>query len=227
MTGIMGNLTTWNARNGVDRRTMADNLDNQGRRRNSDHTGIAQMSRPLREVAAEQGRALRSVGSTGSRSAARQQMQARVDAVRTAQNAPAPVARPAVASVGERPTFKQVDAMAADLPIGYYALPRTTPSSSGNMVTFFKVHKFRGGHRIVQLVGAPGDYQEQPLRLELQFFALKHIGEDVAAAASLYGREAKECGFCAANGRRSVLTNDRSRKVGYGETCATKYGLPW
>lgn len=224
MTGIMGNLSTWTTRN---RQEMADNLDSQGRRRNSDYTKVSDLGRPLREVAREQAAALRSVGSTGSRADARRSMQTRVDAVRTAQAAPAPVARPAVASVGTRPTFKQVDARAAEVPVGMYALPRTRPSSNGNMTTFFKVHKFRGGHRIVQLVGAPGDYQELPLKVEEQWAALGHILENVAAAASLYGREAKECGFCAANGRRSVLTNDRSRAVGYGQSCAEKHGLPW
>jgi hypothetical protein len=205
---------------------MADNLDNQGRRRNSDRTPVTAVA--LRDVARRQADALRAVGSTGRKTPAAERMAERVAAVRAAQNAPAPVARPAVASISsDRPTFKQVDARAAEVPVGMYCLPRTRPSESGNMVTFFKVHKFRGGHRIVQLVGSVGDYTERPLKIEEQWAALGHILANVAAAASLYGREAKECGFCAANGRRSVLTNDRSRTVGYGETCANKYGLPW
>lgn len=216
------NIRTWR-----DRQQMADNLDSQGRRRNSDRTTTADLARPLRNVAAQQAAMLRAAGSTGRKSASQQRMEARVAAVRAAQQAPAPVARPAVASVGERPTFKQVDAMAAEVPVGYYCLPRTTPSSNGATVTFFKVHKFRGGHRIVQLVGGVGDYTEQPLRLEYQFFALKHIGENVAAAAALYGQEAKECGFCRGMGRHSPLTHERSRKAGYGQHCADKYGLPW
>lgn len=233
MTGIMGNLTTWNARNGRDGRTrqqMADDLDSQGRRRNSDYTTgadrIANGSRPLREVAREQAAALRSVGSTGRRSADRATMQARVDAVRAAQAAPAPQAKPAVASVGERPTFKQIDAMAAEIPVGFYALRRHTATASGD-VTFFRVHKFRGGHRIVQLVGGVGAYTERPLKAEHQYFALKHIGENLTAAASLYGQESNECGFCAAQGRHSPLTHERSRKAGYGQHCAEKHGLPW
>jgi hypothetical protein len=217
----MTNLRTWN-----DRQAMADNLDSQGRRRNSDRTTMADLARPLREVAREQAALLRSVGSTGTRTAARADMQARVDRVRAAQAAPAPVARPAVASV-TRPTYREADALAVRVPVGMYCLPRTRPSTNGNMVTFFKVHKFRGGHRIVQLVGSTGNYTELPLPVPAQVAALGHILKNVAAAASLYGREAKECGFCAANGRRSVLTNDRSRAVGYGQTCANNLGLPW
>ncbi len=183
---------------------------------------------PLREIAARQGAQLRKVGSTGRKSAERVTMEARVAAVRVTQAAPAPTARPAVASVNPgRLTFRQVDALAAQVPVGYYCLPRTRPSESGATVTFFKVSKFRGGHRIVQLVGGVGAYAEQSLRLEFQAFALRHILEDVAAAAALYGREAKECGFCRGLGRHSPLTHERSRKAGYGQHCADKYGLPW
>lgn len=225
------NLATWNSRNGASRQEMADNLDGQGRRRNSDRTTgadrVTQGSRPLREVAREQAATLRSVGSTGTRADARRSMQARVDAVRAAQGAPAPQAKPAVASVGERPTFKQINERAARVPVGMYCLPRTRPSSNGNMVTFFKVHKFRGGHRIVQVIGGVGDYTEQPLPVEAQWAALGHILEDVAASAALYGREAKECGFCRGMGRHSPLTQERSRAAGYGRACADKHGLPW
>ena len=210
---IMSNIATY-----ASRQTMADNLDSQGRRRNSDRTTMDTMARPLRDVAREQAAALRSVGSTGRRSAARAQMQARVDAVRATQNAPAPVARPAVAAVGERPTFKQVDALAKSIPTGMYALPRKNPSGTGNTITFFKIHEFRGGHRIVQLVGSVGAFAEQPLPLQLQFFALKHIEEDAKAAAVLFGKETNTCGRCG-----SPLTNDASRARGLGPKCARAY----
>jgi hypothetical protein len=215
----MTSISTWRSR-----QTMADDLDSQGRRRNSDRTPVAAVA--LRDIAARQGAALRAVGSTG-RTPAAQRMAERVAAVRAAQNAPAPVARPAVASVGERPTFKQIDARAAEVPVGMYCLPRTRPSESGNMVTFFKVHKFRGGHRIVQLVGSVGDYTERTLSADEQWAALGHILDNVAGAAAMYGREAKECGFCRGQGRHSPLTHERSRKAGYGQHCADKHGLPW
>lgn len=218
----MSNITSYRSR-----QLAADNLDSAGRRRNSDRTGIDRMSRPLREVAAQQGAALKRIGSTGARDARLAEMQAKVEQVRTALAAPAPVARPAVASVGERPTYKQIDARAAEVPVGFYCLPRTRPSSTGSTVTFFKVHKFRGGHRIVQLVGSVGDYTERTLTVNEQWAALGHILENIAGAASLYGQEAKECGFCRGQGRHSPLTHERSRAAGYGQTCADKHGLPW
>jgi hypothetical protein len=132
-----------------------------------------------------------------------------------------------VASVGSRPTFKQVDELAMTVPVGVYALPRKAPSSTGSMLTFFRVHKFRGGRRIVQLAGGVGAYTEIPLKLEHQYFALTHIAEDVAAASALYGKEAKECGFCRGRGRHSPLTHVRSLAAGYGQHCADKHGLPW
>lgn len=220
----MANLRTWN-----DRQTMADNLDQQGRRRNGDYTRTADMGTPLRDVAARQGAAFRNALATGRQTPAQQDMAAKVAAVKAAQGARTPQARPAMASVGaaDRPTFKQVDALAATVPVGFYALPRREASTSGNTVTFFKVHKFRGGHRIVQVVGSVGAYVEQPLKLELQYFALKHIAENVAGAAALYGQEKAECGFCRAKGRHSPLTQERSRKAGYGQQCAETNGLPW
>lgn len=178
---------------------------------------------PLREVAAAQAERLRAVHAPAAPRPL-SPVQQRVAAVRAAaptHTAPAPIV------YAERPTYKQADELAASVPVGLYALPRTTPSASGNLLTFFKVHKFRGGHRIVQLVGSVGDYLERPLPVAHQVFALTHIAEDIAAAAALYGKEAKICGFCAARGRTSPLTHIRSLAAGYGEDCAKKYGLPW
>jgi hypothetical protein len=195
---------------------MADDLDSQGRRRNSDRTPVAAVA--LRDVARRQAAALRTVGSTGPTPAA-QRMAERVAAVRTAQNAPAPVARPAVAAVDpNRPTYKEVNDLAASIPTGMYALPRKAASSAGNTVTFFKIHPFRGGHRIVQLIGSVGAFAEQPLPLPLQFFALKHIAENAKAAAVLFGKETNTCGRCG-----SPLTNDASRARGLGPRCARAY----
>jgi hypothetical protein len=218
-------LTTWNARNARPVTGPADLLDRQGRGYNNDRTPVGAVA--LREVAARQAQMLRAAGATGRKTATETRIAAAVEAVRTTQNAPAPVARPAVAAVGDRPTYKQIDARAAEVPVGMYCLPRTRPSSTGSMVTFFKVHKFRGGHRIVQLVGSVGDYTELPLKVEAQWAALGHILDNVAGAAALYGQEAKECGFCRAQGRHSPLTHERSRAAGYGKACADRHGLPW
>lgn len=215
----LSNISTWNSRNGVDRQTMADNLDSQGRRRNSDRTTTATMARPLREVAREQAAALRSVGATGTRTAARDRMQARVDAVRAAQNAPAPVARPAVASVGERPTYKQINDLAATIPTGFYALPKREGATNANQPTYhFKIHKFRGGHRIVMVTGGVGAFVEVPMKANWQWVALQKIAADPKAAAVRFGKETGTCGRC-----NSPLTDAKSRERGLGPHCAKQY----
>jgi hypothetical protein len=179
---------------------------------------------PLRNIPG--GRAPRTLSA--GRAAARERAQ-RVVADATPK---APMTRTSVSTVAApaarpRRTYAEVDAIAAKLPVGRYALPRTKASEAGNTVTFFEIRKVQGANRIVQLVGGVGDFTRQSLPLELQFFALLHIGEDITSAAALYGKEAHACGFCAARGRFSPLTNDRSRKAGYGEHCAKKHGLPW
>lgn len=204
-------IRTWR-----DRQQMADNLDNQGRRRNSDRTPVTAV--PLRDVAARQGAALRGALATGVKTQKQREIEARIADVKARHGAVTPVARPAVASVGTRPTFKEVNDLAASIPTGMYALPRKEASTSGNTVTFFKIHEFRGGHRIVQLIGSVGAFAEQPLALELQFFALTHIKENAKAAAVLFGKETNTCGRCG-----SPLTNDASRARGLGPKCARAY----
>ncbi len=212
MSITLGHISTWR-----DRQQAADNLDSQGRRRNSDRTVVNGTA--LRTIAAQQAQALRGALATGRKTPKQQEMEARVQAVKIAQGARTPEARPAMASVGapDRPTFKQVDALAKTIPTGMYALPRREASAAGNTVTFFKIHAYRGGHRIVQVVGSVGAFAEQPLALHLQFFALKHIAEDAKAAAVLFGRETNTCGRCG-----SPLTSDTSRAAGIGPKCASK-----
>jgi hypothetical protein len=52
--------------------------------------------------------------------------------------------------------------------------------------------------------------------------ALKAFAADPAGVAARYGHMMGSCCFC-----RITLTDDRSVKVGYGKTCARKYGLPY
>src|SRR5262245_22718386 len=73
-----------------------------------------------------------------------------------------------------RLTFAVVDAMAEKVPVGRYALPKVSPTAD-NDVTFFEVAEFRGGHRVVMLVGAPGSFRTQTLKLDLQYHALRHL----------------------------------------------------
>lgn len=177
--------------------------------------------RPLAEVAADQATALRAAlgRPTAARTPARAAARARVEAF-VAANARPEAHRPApVAVVGDpaRPTYAQVDALAMTVPTGCYALPRNEASTAGNTVTFFKVHPFRGGRRIVQLLGAPGGFVERPLPVMHQFFALTHVADDPKSASMLFGRETATCGVC-----DSPLTNDKSRALGIGPVCRNK-----
>lgn len=154
--------------------------------------------------------------------AARSAVQQRIDAVRSNPSkwaGPTRTDRPAPAPVAVvKPDYKIADELAARTPVGYYALPRREASSAGNTVTFFKVHPWRGGRRIVQLLGSVGAFSERPLPVQHQVFALRHIAEDAKAAAVLFGRETATCGMCG-----SPLTNEASRKAGIGPKCARKF----
>lgn len=190
---------------------------------------VADALAETRARSAEIGATLRNVPggqAPARRPAAKERAAARVAAAFERANAKTPAA-PAAAPAPFRPSYAEVDAMLAKIPVGRYALPRNEASSAGNTVTFFEVRKVHGQHRITQLVGGVGDYTRQPLKLHLQFFAAKHILADVPAAAKLYGDKNAACGFCAAQGRYSPLTNTRSIAAGYGETCAKKHGMPY
>jgi len=117
-----------------------------------------------------------------------------------------------------RPTFAEADAAVNALPEGRYALPRTTPDGSGNMINFFKIFKTQRGNRIVMLIARGGnDYDEQRLSVEHQIAAAGHIAEDVTAARQLYGQRTGTCGDC---GR--ALSNEESLAYGIGPICRNK-----
>jgi hypothetical protein len=212
MSITLGHIATWK-----DRQNAADNLDSQGRRRNSDQTPVAGV--PLRDIAARQGAELRRHLATGRCTPAETAMRERVDAVRADRKAPTPVARPAVASVGTRPTFKEVDALAATVPVGMYALPRREDATNAAQPTYhFRVHAFRGGHRIVMVTGGVGAFVEIPMKVNWQWVALKKIAADPKAAAIRFGLETGTCGRCG-----SPLTNAKSREYGLGPDCRKAY----
>lgn len=115
-------------------------------------------------------------------------------------------------------SFAAADAAVAKVEPGRYALPRTTPDGSGNMINFFKVFSTRRGNMIRMLVATGGgDYTEVRLSAAHQIAAATHIAEDPMAALQLYGRETATCGRC---GR--ALSNDASRAAGIGPECAKK-----
>lgn len=189
-----------------------------GQHYNNDRTRTADV-RPLRDVAAEQGAMLRAAVATGRRTPAQVEMEARVAAVRAAQNAPAPIARPQVASVGERPTFKQIDALATTIPTGFYALPKREDAKNAKQPTYhFKIHAYRGGHRIVMVTGGVGAFVEIPMKATWQWVALQKIAADPKAAAVRFGQETGTCGRC-----NSPLTNAKSRAYGLGPDCRKAY----
>lgn len=189
--------------------------------------------RPLREIAQEQGARLR--GPQDGMPA--RAVNARIDAtrertLRAMATQPTAVERPRPATVAYATPnlselYAEADRLAAQLPVGRYALPRKEVTASGNDITFFAVVEFKSGprkgvHRIFQLISNGTGLTQQKLPPQHQVFAVRHILEDVAAAAGLFGRTLNICAF-----GPHPLTNGRSRAAGYGETCAAKHGLPW
>lgn len=67
--------------------------------------------------------------------------------------------------------------------------------------------RMRGGRRTVENEGRPATEQE-----------FEQFTREVGA----WGRSTSKCCFCS-----RPLTDPRSESAGYGETCASRYGLPW
>lgn len=78
----------------------------------------------------------------------------------------------------------------------------------------FEDRKFYG------LILTDGTYQGRAPATVLD--VLGRFATDPAKVASEYGRLLGNCCFCGRN-----LADERSTAVGYGETCAGHYGLPW
>ncbi len=67
--------------------------------------------------------------------------------------------------------------------------------------------RMRGGKRLVMSQGRPATEQE-----------FQQFANEIGA----WGRRVSKCCFC-----NKPLTDPRSETAGYGETCASRYGLPW
>lgn len=128
----------------------------------------------------------------------------------------------------ERPASQSAPApkvKAEDIPAGRYAL---AGEDTDGEVMFYQVRygksgKWAGFLFLDQLVGAPMDGRAIPVKdRERKRAILDAIKVDVAGAAARFGRESEHCGFCAA-----LLTDARSRQVGYGPTCAANHSLPY
>jgi len=203
MSATMYALTTWRERNGL---------------------------RPLREIAAEQGARLRAlqdgVPTTRKSRLSAERHAAVVERCQRAmastpatavRHTPAPVVY-ATPPADRRAEMTALDAMAAALPLGRYALPRRAEAGAGQSVYFFQVEPFRGGQRIVMLTGGVGAFQRHPMSLPYQRRALEQIARDPRAAAVRFGHETSTCARCG-----SPLTNDKSRARGLGPDCAKHY----
>lgn len=58
--------------------------------------------------------------------------------------------------------------------------------------------------------------------LEVILELLRTLANDPAGTASAYGQTTGECCFCGLE-----LTDERSKEVGYGPSCAKRFALPW
>lgn len=132
--------------------------------------------------------------------------------------APTPVTQvannrtPAVSARTTEPTitFKLVDELAAQLPPAKYALPNIRTGE----VTFFEIAKFKDGMRIRRLFGAPRDWRRETMNLRMQYFAVKHILEDVPNSIKLFGDTFQVCSKCGA-----PLSNGDSLAAKLGPHC--------
>lgn len=111
----------------------------------------------------------------------------------------------------------KVEALLADLPDGYFAIPFIGIDADRNDLTFLGIRTTRAGKRyMVHVVGGHGEYDDMTIMwIEKAVAALK--AADLSEAAALYGRELAHCGRC---GR--TLTDLESRTRGTGPECATK-----
>jgi len=176
---------------------------------------------PLRAVAEAQGVALRAAqgtlaprntATTPARRAARERAQAFVAA--NARPKPQTPIATVTTPEGKRERFARLNAMAAAVPDGRYALPRRAEAGEGQSVYFFQVT----GTRIVMLTGGVGDFAKHPMNITYQEVALTKIAADPRAAAVRFGHATSTCGRCG-----SPLTNDASVARGLGPDCAKAF----
>lgn len=111
----------------------------------------------------------------------------------------------------------KLNAAAADLPTGYYAIPFIGEGARTDLTFLGLRRKNDGDVFIVHVVGGHGETDDMSFEWSMKAIrALKTT--DLKAARMLYGRELGHCGEC---GR--TLTNQESRAMGIGPECATKY----
>jgi hypothetical protein len=107
------------------------------------------------------------------------------------------------------------------VPDSKYALRDLAGAS--NAVTFFEVKtpskgKWAGFTFVTRLVGHPGSFVQYPVKGAAKAIVLQKIAEDPKAAAFLFADEFSVCARCL-----SPLTDDHSRAMGLGPTCAEAF----
>lgn len=108
------------------------------------------------------------------------------------------------------------------VPDGKYAVTADAGHSSFYQVRTPVAGKWAGFVFVDLLIGSPGDWRHQAVKGAQKATILAKIAVDPQEALARYGREFKQCGACDA-----PLSHDRSKKAGYGQTCADKRGYAW
>ncbi len=108
------------------------------------------------------------------------------------------------------------------VPDGKYAV-----TADAGHTSFYEVRspvegKWAGYVFVDLLIGSPGDWRHQRVSRDQKPTILAKIAADPQESLARYGREFKQCGACDA-----PLSHDRSKKAGYGQTCAQKRGYAW
>jgi hypothetical protein len=95
-------------------------------------------------------------------------------------------------------------------------------SKDGETPRFFEITFVKGGNRLYELKGSPGDYVRHTVNTKIQAYVLWVLTSDPRKGITLYGKHAQFCGAC-----DSPLTHTRSLGCGMGPKCAPKWGVKW
>lgn len=106
-----------------------------------------------------------------------------------------------------------------DVPAGRYAL-----LGDDEVWRFYQVDrpeegKWKGYTFTKQLIGAPGNYRQIPIKGKPAFDLLTKLFKDPRQASVDYGLKSEHCGICG-----SELSNNESLKYGIGPICRAKMG---
>jgi hypothetical protein len=115
-------------------------------------------------------------------------------------------------------SFVQLNAMAATLEPAKYVVM----SKDSETPKFFEIAHVKGGNRLYELKGSPGEYTRHTCSAKIQHYVLWVLTSDPKKGITLYGKHAKFCGAC-----DSPLTHARSLGCGMGPKCAPQWGVKW